>query len=350
MTDPRFTLFAAAVGLFLLILLLRPGRGYLWRRLRTARAGERVRLEDALKHLFDVTYKGGVADLRSLAGALELRGDRTAAILARLQALELVRPAGRGYELTPEGRREALRVIRIHRLWERYLSEKTGLDPEAWHDEAELREHTTTRATTEELAASLGHPRYDPHGDPIPTASGDIPERRGVPITELEAGELAEIVHVEDEPPAVYSELVGAGLHPGMRVRVAELGPRHIRFEADAEEHRLAPIVAANLWVTRLPAGERMSGPFARLSSLAPGERGRIVGLAPALRGAERRRLLDLGLVPGTEVTAELRSPSGDPTAYRVRGAVLALRRQQTDRIRIEALDAPPTERRREAS
>ena len=79
-----------------------------------------------------------------------------------------------------------------------------------------------------------------------------------------------------------------------------------------------------------------MHGPFARLSSLDLGGKARVVALSPVLRGAERRRLLDLGLIPGTEVSAEIRSPGGDPTGYRIRGAVIALRREQADQVRIE--------------
>jgi DtxR family Mn-dependent transcriptional regulator len=155
-------------------------------------------------------------------------------------------------------------------------------------------------------------------------------------LTELEIGELAEIVHVEDEPPAVYAQLVAEGLHPGMRVRVNESTPQRIRFEADAEEHVLAPILAANLSVRTLPQDEVMAGPFEKLSALAIGDKARVVGLAPALRGVERRRMFDLGLIPGTEVSPELRSPGGDPTGYLIRGAVIALRREQADHVHVE--------------
>jgi Fe2+ transport system protein FeoA len=76
-----------------------------------------------------------------------------------------------------------------------------------------------------------------------------------------------------------------------------------------------------------------------RLSVLsAVGDSARVVGLSPALRGVERRRMLDLGLVPGTEVRLVRRAPGGDPVAYRIRGAVVALRREQADQIRIERL------------
>ena len=267
-----------------------------------------------------------------------MSGNRAAEVLGRLQAQELVRVDEGCYRLTAEGRSYALRIVRIHRLWERYLSDETGLDPEAWHVEAERLEHTTSEEEAEALAARMGHPSHDPHGDPIPTAGGEIAPPTGKPLTELAIGELAEIVHVEDEPEAVYAQLVAAGLHPGMRVRINESTPRRVRFEADAEEHVLAPVFAANLSVQPLPQDERMAGPFERLSALDVGERARVVALAPALRGAERRRMLDLGLIPGTEVAPEIRSPGGDPTGYSIRGAVIALRREQADHVQIERI------------
>jgi DtxR family Mn-dependent transcriptional regulator len=336
--DPAYALIIAIAALLAAVLLLWPVRGWLWRGLRAMRATERVLIEDALKHLFDSEYNGRIATLHSLSGALAVSGNRAAELLERLQARELVSVDEIGYRLSAEGRQYALRIVRIHRLWESYLSDETGLDPAAWHSEAEHLEHTTTPEQAEALSASMGHPRYDPHGDPIPTAAGDIAAPVGRPLTELAIGELAEIVHVEDDPQAVYAQLVAEGLHPGMRVRVNESTPQRIRFEADAEEHVLAPIMAANLSVLALAQDEEMAGPFERLSGLELGDRARVVALAPALRGAERRRMLDLGLIPGTEVGPEIRSPGGDPTGYLIRGAVIALRREQADQIQIERI------------
>lgn len=324
------TLAAAAVFLFW------PVRGLLWRWLRARRATEKVLSEDALKHLFDCEYKARVANLQSLSGALAASGNRAAEILHHLEERELVTGVESGYQLTPDGRRYALRIVRSHRLWERYLSDHTGLEPEAWHDEAEFREHETSPEEADALADRLGHPFYDPHGDPIPTAGGEIVAPLGKPLNELPVGELAEIVHVEDEPPAIYAQLLAEGLYPGMRIRISESSAQRIRFEADAEEHVLAPIFAANLSVKVLPQEEEMPGPFERLSGLALGESATVVGLSPGLRGPARRRMLDLGLVPGTVVSAEIRSPSGDPVGYRIRGALIALRRDQADEIRVE--------------
>ena len=128
----------------------------------------------------------------------------------------------------------------------------------------------------------------------------------------------------------------------GARVRVTAAGPERGRCWANGDEHVLAPIVAGNIFVQPLPAEEAATSAAelaARpLSDLPLGQSARVVALAPGLRGQERRRLLDLGLLPGTEVTAELRSPSGDPTAYRIRGATIALRAEQARLVRISQL------------
>jgi len=117
---------------------------------------------------------------------------------------------------------------------------------------------------------------------------------------------------------------------------VIEKTTDRIRFWADGNEHILAPVLADNITVVPLPkfktedlADEHF------LADLRVGERARVLGLTPACRGAERRRLLDLGFVAGTPVEVEMVSPAGDPTAYRVRGTVIALRREQAGLIRI---------------
>jgi DtxR family Mn-dependent transcriptional regulator len=339
--DPAIALAVASTLAVVGFLLFRPVRGSVWRWLRSRRLSDRAELEDALKHLYDCEDRERPVTWSSLSGALELSADRATELLAQLERMELVASSEGAYRLTGEGRRYALRVIRIHRLWESYFSEETGLDPLEWHREAEYREHRTTPEEADRLAIRMGNPRFDPHGDPIPTRRGDVVPSLGRPMTELPPSVLAEIVHVEDEPHAVYAQLLAASLHPGTRVRVLEQTPDRIRFEADGEEVVLAPILAGNLSVVELPADEaEAEEPFERLSKVQIGDRVRVTGLAAACRGQERRRMLDLGIIPGTVIEPELSSPGGDPVAYRVRGTLIALRHEQADLIRIERLSA----------
>lgn len=336
MVNPFIALLVATLLTVSIIISFWPDRGLYWRLRRAFRASERVLAEDALKHLFDCEYKGRIANLQSLSGALSVPGHRAAEIVGQLEAKELIATTEGGYELTTDGRNYALRIVRIHRLWERYLSDETGFEPAVWHQDAELREHTISPDEVEALASRMGHPRYDPHGDPIPTSGGEILPPTGKPLTDMPVNKFGEIVHIEDEPEAVYAQLVAEGLHPGMQVRVLESSPQRIRFEANAEEHILAPVLAANLSILPLPQETEMIGPYERLAALTPGEAGKVVSILPTMRPRERRRMLDLGLIPGTEVSAELRSAAGDPTGYRIRGAVIALRRDQAEQIQIE--------------
>jgi DtxR family Mn-dependent transcriptional regulator len=332
MDDPLNSLLLVAAALVLGPALFWPNTGLAWRWRRGLAASDRVEVEDALKHLWDGEYRQRPATLESLAGALGLSGRAAAELVDRLGRLDLLHHDDTALRLTPEGRRDALRVIRIHRLWERYLADETGLEPSEWHAHAEQREHGTTTEQADALAATLGYPRFDPHGDPIPMPSGEVPPHQGMPLAQLSTDQVAEIIHIEDEPEAVFAQIAAVGLVPGMRVRVLERSPQRIRLEAEADEVVLAPVVAANITVLpiELPAEvETMT----RLSSLSPGESADVVALAASCRGAQRRRLLDLGLVPGTRVTSELRGPSGDPTAYRIRGALIALRRDQASHI-----------------
>ncbi len=332
MIDPLFSLLLVSAGLALGAVLFWPSAGLAWRWRRGLAATDRVEVEDALKHLWDGEYRQRPATLDSLAGVLGLSGRAAAELVDRLGRLDLLQLDDSALRLTSEGRREALRVIRIHRLWERYLADQTGLQPSEWHAHAERREHGTSEQQAEAMAATLGYPRFDPHGDPIPMASGEVPPHQGIPLTQLSADQAAEIVHIEDEPEAVFAQIAAAGLVPGMHVRVLDRSPHRIRLEAETEEVVLAPVVAANVTVLPIDVPEDVTS-MMRLSALSPGESASVVALAASCRGAQRRRLLDLGLVPGTEVTSELRAPSGDPTAYRIRGALIALRLDQASHI-----------------
>ncbi len=337
MVNPVLALFVFLVVAVAMAVLFWPGRGLVWYWYRVLRNSEWMQVEDALKHLYEREYTDRQASAESLADCLNIRDNRAVALLQRLDELGLVVTRGTTFQLTTDGRRAALRVIRVHRLWERYLADHTGLKETNWHAVADRLEHTTPASEVEAMSIRMGAPRYDPHGDPIPLPDGNMPDQRGFALTELSAGQPATIVHVEDEPDTVYAQLVAEGLSPGMVVRVIESTPSRIRFDADGEEIVLAPIVAAS--ITVLPVSredsQRNDEALERLSSLRESEQGTVLGISPACRGIQLRRLLDLGLVRGTEVTAELVSPTGDPTAYRVRGALIALRRAQANLIYI---------------
>lgn len=315
-----------------------------WRskRLRELRSrfrsyGEREWLEDILKHLSEAERSNAPATLHGLAGRLGVPAGKAADLISSLCRAGLIRADPDGsYRLTDEGRTRGLHLLRAHRLWERYLADRTGVRPEEWHGQAEIMEHRLDASTADALAARLGHPRYDPHGDPIPTSAGELPRTAGLPLTALDAGRIAVVTHVEDEPPEVFRLLVEAGFAPGVRVEVADRTSAGLTVRVEGRDAVLDPAHAANVTVEPLAPGTLPRMPARTLADAEPGERVQVIGISPTCQGPQRRRLLDLGLVPGTEVVAELVSTSGDPVAYRIRGALIALRRAQAAAVEIE--------------
>jgi DtxR family Mn-dependent transcriptional regulator len=340
MIDPAKALLGAGVILAIAFMLIGPRLGLIWLLQKAKRTTQRVLIEDALKHLYHQEYKGSVAILESISGALGINRDLAARLLAKLEMLELIKSQQNGFGLTSEGRSYALRIIRMHRLWERYFADETGLAETQWHAEAEKREHETSIEEAEALSTQMGNPFQDPHGDPIPTANGEVPPRQGMPLTDIPVGELAQIIHMEDEPEVLYAQLVAEGLYPGMQILVTDKSSERIRFIANGEEIKLAPVVAANVTVMPLRKEKKWEGPFETLGSLKVGESGLVLGISKACRGMQRRRLMDLGVVPGTMITAELTNAGGNPTAYNIRGAMIALRKEQANLIQIRRKEA----------
>lgn len=338
--SPAAALLVFAGVVAIVAVVFWPRRGVWARVARLARLSERVQSEDALKHVHDCEYREAVASLESLAGALEVTRDRAARLATRLSAVGLVRLGEQRLTLTPKGRAEALRVLRSHRLWERYLADRTGVDPGEWHDRAEAQEHLLSQGQVEELAASMGHPVYDPHGDPIPTASGVLPPRAGIALTTLRAGRSATVVHLEDEPQEVYERLLAIGLAPGAEIRLDAIDVGVLRLQVDGVEHMLDPVMAANITVAPLGSGREAAGPFTTLAELTLGEAGVVTEIAPSCTGPQRRRLLDLGFVPGTAIRAELQGALSGAVAYRVRDTLIALRADQAEQVRIERVPA----------
>jgi len=336
MPDPLISLIAAGLLTALAVLFFYPVRGFIPRWQHARHMNERVLTEDTLKHIFRCETHGHHPTVQSVAGALNISTNEVTNILTKMQTSDLVQIEGDKPKLTPTGRNYALRIIRAHRLWERYLADETGYSKAEWHERADRFEHSLSAEQVNALSSQLGNPTHDPHGDPIPTASGELRPHGGKPLTAMEPGQPVRIVHIEDEPETVYAQLVAEGLHPGMIVRINEMTHQRVRFWAGGDEHLLAPIVAANISVLPVARTDDLVESVGdKLSGLDLGDKGYVVGISPATHGPERRRLMDLGIIRGTVIKAEFRSPSGDPTAYSIRGATIALRQEQADLINI---------------
>lgn len=343
LVNPIVALFAG-VGVLLLILgLLWPRRGILARLAQSRLHARRALVEDALKFLFDCEYKGLSCRLHGIAGSLHISPDRAARLLESLQSLGLITSREDMFRLTDAGRSYALRVVRVHRIWERYLADETGVGHREWHGMADTAEHHLSPDVVDELAARLGNPVFDPHGDPIPSADGVIPAYRGMTLSAAGEGQLLRITHIEDEPAAIYDQLTALGLYPGMQLYVMDVQDDRITFAANGEACILTPLFASGITVEPLPESvEPEQEKYPLLSSLALGERAVIKRISPTFRGQQRRRLMDMGVVPGTPIRAVFQSASGDPVAYQILGATLAIRKEQADAIFIKKITSHP--------
>ena len=343
MIDPAVALVVAFTIAALLALIFWPHRGLYARWQRVRLLTERVRREDALKRMLLSEEEGQPCSADTVAGALEMGRNEAALLLQAMQADDLVQMVGGELKLTPAGRASAIHIVRAHRLWEHHLAQETGFAATEWHARAEDREHDLAPEELESLSARLGHPTHDPHGDPIPSASGRFGAQSGVALTELPADSAATIVHIEDEPEIVYAQLVAAGLTTGETITMVAAEAGEISFRAGGKQHILPATVANNVTVRPLTPSQvaLATGETRSLTTLALHDSGVVAGLSPRCRGAERRRFLDLGILPGTKITAEFQSPSGDPIAYRIRGALIALRQDQAALIDLRLATEP---------
>ena len=194
MIDPLMALFGAVALLIGTILLFWPEKGLIARLRSSTDSVKRVLMEDALKHIHNCEEDNITCTFHSLSSTLTKEANQINPIIKRLESLGLLTISGQGFQLTAQGRNYALRIVRVHRLWERYLAEETGVPETAWHEQADLKEHIFTEEDADRISKQLGYPRYDPHGDPIPTASGDLPPQRGRLLSDFAEGDTVQVV------------------------------------------------------------------------------------------------------------------------------------------------------------
>jgi len=203
------------------------------------------------------------------------------------------------------------------------------------HAAAERVEHRLAAGALDLLSAHLGHPHTDPHGDPIPSASGKIAPQARTALTDWPSGSVVVVVHVEDEPKAVLARTLAAGLHPGTILRIFSRNAEAIVYEAANRTHTLSPADAAHVHVRAASEAERFVIPTASLAELLLGEAAEVAGLSERCTGLGRRRLLDLGFTPGARVEAVLGSPQDSAHAYRIRDTLIALRKEQAEQVLV---------------
>lgn len=189
----------------------------------------------------------------SLAQVLEVSPASVSEMLQRLSKKGLIEyaPYG-GATLTKEGRQRVLELTRRHRLWEVFLNRYLGIGWEDVYQEACSLEHATSDFITERLAQFLDNPEVCPHGDPIPKDNYELPELSGIPLTELEIGQLGTLVSVISESNAKFLHyLSGLGLIPGAKVKMLEKAPFDgtLTIEVDDSIKAIGPQAASYIMV-----------------------------------------------------------------------------------------------------
>jgi DtxR family Mn-dependent transcriptional regulator len=213
-------------------------------------------VEDYSKAIFALESRSEEpVSTNALAERLGVTAGSVSAMLKKLDELGLITHVPyRGVRLTDDGRRIALEVIRHHRLLESYLAQALGMPWDRVHAEAEVLEHVLSEDLEALIAAKLGHPTVDPHGDPIPTVELELREDRSERMDMMQPGQSGMFVRVSDSDPEMLRYLAERGIAPGARFHVRERqpfgGPLFVRFDGPrAAEHALGGRLATAMRV-----------------------------------------------------------------------------------------------------
>ncbi|HKT60728.1 MAG TPA: metal-dependent transcriptional regulator [Gemmatimonadales bacterium] len=204
-------------------------------------------VEDYLKAIYRLSPEGRPAATSDIARLLELSPPSVSGMVKRLSELGFLEHIPyKGVQLTEAGRRAALRMVRRHRLIEAYLVQFLGYSWDTVHVEAERLEHAVSDTLVERMAAALGHPVVDPHGDPIPGADGSIPELACTPLADADIGETVEIRRVDESEPERLRYLAALGLVPGVVLTVLDRQPfgGPVTVESAGERHSIGAELA----------------------------------------------------------------------------------------------------------
>jgi DtxR family Mn-dependent transcriptional regulator len=211
-------------------------------------------VEDYLKTIYHLTEHGEVASTTDIADALDLAAPSVSGMIKRLAEAGLLEHLPyKGVTLTRDGRQAALRMLRRHRIIETYLVSQLGFTWDNVHDEAEKLEHAVSEDLVERMSRALGHPLFDPHGDPIPAADGRIADVSTTPLSDIPVDEQVTIARVDTGVPDRLRWLAEAGLVPGTRLTVRDQQPFNgpVTVGLDIGQRVVGRDLAAQLLCTR---------------------------------------------------------------------------------------------------
>src|SRR5947209_6472900 len=184
-------------------------------------------VQDYAKAIYSLESRGeGPVSTTAVAARMSVTPASASGMIKRLSELGLATHIRYGgIELTEDGRRLALEVLRHHRLVELFLAEALGMSWERVHDEAEVLEHVLSEELEDLIAAKLGDPTHDPHGDPIPTREGLMPGAATISLQSLATGDCGTFVRISDSDPEMLRYLAARGIAPGDPFEIIEKQP-----------------------------------------------------------------------------------------------------------------------------
>lgn len=209
-------------------------------------------IENYIKNIYKLSTVEGKVTTSSLSGKLQISPASVSEMIKKLaEEGTLTHTPYKGVELTEEGKRLALRILRKHRLWEMFLVEVLHFRWDEIDDEAERFEHIMSERMEEKIDEVLGHPRLDPHGDPIPTKEGEIHLVVSHPLSESDAGARVRVLRVSDADSELlqYVSSIGIALNTELTIRRRLSFDRSLILEINGVEITVSATVAENIFV-----------------------------------------------------------------------------------------------------
>ncbi|MEW6093091.1 MAG: metal-dependent transcriptional regulator [Chloroflexota bacterium] len=213
-----------------------------------------VSVQDYLKHIYELTKNGENASTNALAERLAVR---PASVTVMVQKLATSDPAlveyqkHQGVTLTEEGRKAALEVIRHHRLLETWLVRSLGYSWDEVHEDAERLEHAISEDFERRIAADMGNPSRDPHGEFIPSADLSMPLDDSVSLSTLRPNQTVKLLSVRGAGSKLLRHLESLGLVPGTQMEILEYSPfdHNLTIKAGRKSAILGPEVTSKIFV-----------------------------------------------------------------------------------------------------
>jgi DtxR family Mn-dependent transcriptional regulator len=211
--------------------------------------------ENYIKAIYSIegSNTAGEVSVNEIAERMQTRPATVTDMLRKLSEKGLIHyEKYKKITLTKSGAKQALSIIRKHRLWESFLYAKLNFSWDEVHEVAEQLEHIQSAKLIERLDEFLGYPEYDPHGDPIPKPNGEIPKSEAQLLSERQLGKLSKIVAVKDTTPAFLQQLERFGLKIGSKITVVEIMPydKSMVVKTDNSNNlQLSYLIATNLLV-----------------------------------------------------------------------------------------------------